>query len=152
MFKIQLVTDQGLLDALSQNPIKLNADNAVPASNSKVTVIGFGAVKENGAQSKTLREVTVQRVSDSACKQDYGSAFYSTTQWCAGVPGGGKDSCQGDSGGPIFQGNILCGIVSWGYGCAQANYPGVYSKVSAELAWIKKNICDLSSYKPRYCK
>lgn len=41
---------------------------------------------------------------------------------------GGLDSCQGDSGGPLFSGSgsnaVQHGIVSWGQGCALAQYPG----------------------------
>merc|ERR1712021_17335 len=37
---------------------------------------------------------------------------------------------EGDSGGPFMCGNQLSGIVSWGYGCAEAGYPGVYTQTS----------------------
>merc|ERR550534_2460079 len=63
---------------------------------------------------------------------------------CAGYPGQGEmDACQADSGGPLTwlnpQTNHLeqIGIVSWGYGCARRNGPGVYSKVTKGLDWIK---------------
>lgn len=36
-----------------------------------------------------------------------------------------------------MNGNILHGIVSWGSKvCGDANYPGVYAKVSAFASWI----------------
>jgi trypsin len=59
--------------------------------------------------------------------------------FCAGVNGGGKDACQGDSGGPLVIDNVLAGIVSWGYGCGDESYPGVYSNVSVLSEFIKKN-------------
>ena len=64
---------------------------------------------------------------------------------CSGKEG--KDSCQGDSGGPHVclgdesdpDDDAHCGIVSWGYGCALAGYPGVYAKTSKFVDWIEEN-------------
>jgi secreted trypsin-like serine protease len=52
---------------------------------------------------------------------------------CAGKAG--QDSCRADSGGPLTidrgQGfTELVGIVSWGYGCALPDYPGIYVNVA----------------------
>lgn len=71
---------------------------------------------------------------------------------CAGSMSGGKDSCQGDSGGGLFcfgrnsSENRLAGIVSWGWKCAEPNFPGVYTNVWAYKDWIEAN--NSSSYIP----
>ena len=68
----------------------------------------------------------------------------------------GVDACQGDSGGPasVLKGGrqtqvrvieILLrqpipqiGIVSLGKGCGDPRFPGLYTRVSSLLTWLKK--------------
>ena len=65
----------------------------------------------------------------------------------------GIDSCQGDSGGPLIikgaiaSADVQVGIVSWGIGCADPSYPGVYARVSEKIDWIQAQIS--SGTRPR---
>uniref|UniRef100_A0A8C5RIZ3 Hepsin n=1 Tax=Laticauda laticaudata TaxID=8630 RepID=A0A8C5RIZ3_LATLA len=109
------------------------------------TVTGWGNTQYYGHQSEDLQEASVPIISTSICNgPDYYSSQIKPRMFCAGFPGGGIDACQGDSGGPFMcEDSIsqvirwrLCGIVSWGTGCALANKPGVYTKVNAFHGWI----------------
>jgi secreted trypsin-like serine protease len=105
-------------------------------NNGNFTIAGWGAASEGGAQQRYLLKATVPFVSDATCQQAYGSDLVPGDEICAGfVQQGGVDTCQGDSGGPMFRKDdsgayIQVGIVSWGQGCAEPGYPGVYSEVS----------------------
>ncbi|PIO41131.1 hypothetical protein AB205_0216790 [Aquarana catesbeiana] len=92
-----------------------------------------------------LQEVMVPLIDRNTCQMDYSlgtSDLIKYDQICAGYKNGQKDSCQGDSGGPLVcevQGVwYQVGIVSWGDGCAEPNFPGVYTLVTAYQAWIGK--------------
>ena len=67
---------------------------------------------------------------------------------------GGEDTCAGDSGAPLFYWKngipTLIGVVSRGWGagigehklgadgCGEFNFPGVYTRVSRFIPWIRK--------------
>ena len=108
----------------------------------KLWVAGWGAVKESGPTAGILKEVSLPIIGAKKCKQLVDDpSFYTKKCICTGYPEGGQDACQGDSGGPLFHVNggqqILVGVVSWGEGCARKNSPGVFSRVSYYLNWMK---------------
>merc|ERR1712127_127055 len=103
-------------------------------------VSGWGTTSEGGSLGETLQKVTVPVVPDDNCRDSYGYDEVTDSMICAGFPQGGKDSCQGDSGGPFMCGNQLSGIVSWGYGCALADYPGVYTQTSYFIDWLNSHM------------
>uniref|UniRef100_A0A8C2MZ11 trypsin n=1 Tax=Cricetulus griseus TaxID=10029 RepID=A0A8C2MZ11_CRIGR len=78
-------------------------------------------------------------LTQAECKAAYPGKI-TDNMFCAGFLAGGKDSCQGDSGGPLVCNGELQGIVSWGYGCALADNPGVYTKVVNYVDWIQSTI------------
>ena len=105
-------------------------------------------MKEGGLYtSSVLQEVSLPVVPMQACKKVFSRYAIEKTQLCAGSEQGGMDACQGDSGGPMYSykdGTLIqVGIVSWGEGCARAGLPGVYTRVSEYLDWIKKNVPDV---------
>ncbi|XP_062278088.1 trypsin-2-like isoform X2 [Scomber scombrus] len=101
------------------------------------TVSGWGNIYSDSGEVHLLQCVEVPILSDKECDGSYPGQI--TDQMvCAGYLEGGKDSCQGDSGGPLVCNGELQGVVSWGNGCAQPNYPGVYTKVCSLLPWINE--------------
>jgi len=103
-------------------------------------VSGWGTLSSGGNQPTVLNDVSVTVQSNQDCNSAYGGDITSNMICAADA---GKDSCQGDSGGPmtVLEGGrySLVGVVSWGYGCANPSYPGVYARVTAQMDWIKAN-------------
>ncbi|XP_068911889.1 serine proteinase stubble isoform X1 [Tenebrio molitor] len=113
------------------------------------TVTGWGRLSEGGTLPSVLQEVQVPIVSNDRCKSMFLRAgrheFIPEIFLCAGHETGGRDSCQGDSGGPLqVRGKdghyFLAGIISWGIGCAEANLPGVCTRISKFVPWILKHV------------
>jgi secreted trypsin-like serine protease len=123
----------------------------------KVTVIGWGLTVEGGDTVANLREVDVTAQPNDLCQTNYndflsnipsgGSVTITGNMFCAGEPGGGKDSCQGDSGGfigapdPNTDGRwVQLGVVSWGIGCARPELFGVYTRLANYDTWIAQQM------------
>uniref|UniRef100_A0A5S6Q0J9 Peptidase S1 domain-containing protein n=1 Tax=Trichuris muris TaxID=70415 RepID=A0A5S6Q0J9_TRIMR len=120
--------------------------NESPKSNSTAYVTGWGRTGESWSSSQTLKQVDVVVYSAERCHEFYEDYVNTNVMICAGADGGGKDSCQGDSGGPLVSYDssrkqwVQYGIVSWGFGCAEPDQPGVYSRVSSFVDWINRTI------------
>ncbi|XP_067613666.1 venom protease isoform X2 [Eurosta solidaginis] len=113
-------------------------------------VAGWGAVQFQGPSSNVLRDVQVPIVNQQTCEQSYRSIFqYMTFKdkfICAG--NSHVDACQGDSGGPLMMPMLqngvykyyILGVVSYGYECARAGFPGVYTRVASYIPWIISHV------------
>lgn len=114
-----------------------------PAAGTPATITGWGAQSFNGTVSDALRLANLQVLTNPGVGPcgDYGSSYQVFDDLCAGVPGGGVDACQGDSGGPLVvtEGGVplLAGVTSVGNQCGLPNFPGIYSRVTTHLGWIR---------------
>jgi trypsin len=120
--------------------IELPEPMAEPMDGDDLVASGWGTTSSGGPAPDVLNWVTVPYVNDELCEGAYGSGQIFPTMICAGALGvGGVDTCQGDSGGPLMTDDrsTLVGLTSWGFGCADPDYPGVYTQVSHYIDWIK---------------
>ncbi|CAL1279555.1 unnamed protein product [Larinioides sclopetarius] len=98
--------------------------------------------------TRLLQKVDVPIISNSQCEdwhQEKGiDITISKEMMCAGYEEGKKDACVGDSGGPLIvmvHGRwVVAGLVSAGFGCAQAKQPGIYHRVPTTVDWIRESI------------
>jgi trypsin len=116
-------------------------EGAMPSEGTSVKISGYGRIQFGGSRPDSLLSAQVSLVSDQTCLQRY-SNFIDQVMFCAGHPNFETDSCQGDSGGPLAvfdaqTGWRILGVTSFGRGCAEYFYPGVYAKVQYFKDWIQ---------------
>jgi secreted trypsin-like serine protease len=146
-----------LSSASSQTSIKIAGtdEDALWDPGSPEQISGWGTASETARDTEdTLRAATVDVIPDSTCASGsiYGSDFDPATMLCAGFLSGGVDTCFGDSGGPLQApvpggGYRLVGLTGWGNGCAEANAPGVYTRVAGPTmrSLIQSDVSGLES-------
>ena len=156
-------------DALAGDVVTvgLNSDPSVPAADQDATAVGWGDTDASPYYteiSDVLVGVGLRVVPNDECGlagggggggwfSSYGESYVgriTENMLCAGAAGG--DSCQGDSGGPLVVGgggggpDVQIGVVSWGIGCGEEEFPGVYARVSRAYDWILGEVCLYSDY------
>ncbi|KAL7450796.1 hypothetical protein ACHAWC_002645 [Mediolabrus comicus] len=133
----------------------LNEDPTVPAVGEELFVSGWGKTSPlpGDNRSPILLGTNVDYVTNEQCQSDYvdSTLTHNTItddMMCAA--GDGTGTCQGDSGGPLMIANgdgpamdppIQVGIVSWADGCADPNFPTVFTRVSSYIDWIRSTAC-----------
>jgi hypothetical protein len=112
-------------------------------------IIGWGTTSSGGSTSDLLLEADVPIVTDPFCDSAYGN-FNPTIMVCAAdppgtAPGTAHDTCQGDSGGPLLatddaRSYATVGVVSFGNGCANPSFPGVYARIADDPlnSWVNE--------------
>ncbi|XP_068997562.1 trypsin-3 [Embiotoca jacksoni] len=120
----------------------LPRQDAIIAEGRVCRVSGWGYTSPNGGQiPATLRTVKLPIISTEKCNSSESfNGSITENMLCAGYSVGGKDACQGDSGGPLVCDGRVYGVVSWGKGCGEAQFPGVYTAVSKFRRWIDQTI------------
>jgi secreted trypsin-like serine protease len=129
----------------ADEPIRLvtTGENPLWSAGRQATLIGWGDTGLS-SESQVLLETTTPMRSDTDCANAYHSDFSSAEAVCAGD--GQTDTCQGDSGGPMMVSDgsflVLAGLTSWGVGCADPNFPGVYTRLGDPVInrWVRDRV------------
>eukprot|EP00594_Rhizosolenia_setigera_P008877 CAMPEP_0178972878 /NCGR_PEP_ID=MMETSP0789-20121207/21325_1 /TAXON_ID=3005 /ORGANISM="Rhizosolenia setigera, Strain CCMP 1694" /LENGTH=550 /DNA_ID=CAMNT_0020660509 /DNA_START=93 /DNA_END=1745 /DNA_ORIENTATION=- len=156
LMKLQYSSELGSLVTLDDGSSSSGEEGEIILSDGvDVTTLGWGTTSSGGSKSSILLDVDLKVVDQNECNEKYqaGGATITDVMFCAASPG--KDSCQGDSGGPLVIKNknkkeggegkddpstdVQVGVVSWGFGCADASFPGVYARVSKYIDFIQSN-------------
>lgn len=103
------------------------------------TILRWGATKSATTSHKILLKAPVTIITNEACSAKYGLKI-SSNFLCASAGSQEGLTCHDDSnGGPVIVEGRQIGIMSWGKGCMDFNYPGIYMRISVYMDWIKKN-------------
>ncbi|XP_059052819.1 trypsin-1-like [Achroia grisella] len=121
--------------------VAMAPSNFTSPVDTEAIVSGYGTTSFEGTASSVLLAAKVKIVNQDTCARAYlRIATITTGMICASAQDPPRDACQGDSGGPLVANGTLIGIVSWGEGCANVSYPGVYTRISAYDSWIKTKL------------
>lgn len=115
--------------------------STAPRTGETCWTTGWGVLIPGGSRPEILQEASVDIKSQAECKRAHAA---SDDMLCASGLNNGRitDACQGDSGGPLVCQSggtwYAHGATSLGNGCAQRDYPGVWSRTAYNQDWITR--------------
>ncbi len=119
-----------------------DAEAGLTAPGVVARITGWGVLASNGKDPDVLQTADVNLLDLAQAQEAYAGDPLTPDQLPAAAAD--RDSCQGDSGGPltVLAGStrLLAGVVSWGNGCADPRYPGLYARVSSFAPWIAAHL------------
>jgi len=149
--------------------IRINSHDDIPERNEDITVLGWGAEHNDSVPkySNLLKEADLNALTNAQCKASAVDVNNPETgkmelmslrghifedMMCAKTTN--RYICHGDAGGPAIKragerkNDVALGILSWGYGCVNEQYPAVMSRTSTHFNWIRNTICGESTAPP----
>jgi len=149
--------------------IRINSHDDAPKRNEDITVLGWGAEHDDSVPrySNLLKEADLKAMTNDQCKASAVDVtnpetgrtelmslrgHISDDMMCAKATN--RYICHGDAGGPVIRraddrkDDVALGIISWGYGCVNEQYPAVMSRISTHFNWIRDTICADSTAPP----
>ncbi|CAD7012597.1 trypsin-7 [Ceratitis capitata] len=142
----KITDDYDIALIILASPIQLSSKAQIiplaeknPQTGQNALVTGWAPVSKDGPTLNQLQSVDVQIISKKDCISQYKNRDKITDRMiCGGVRSGSRGTCGGDAGGPLAYNGTLVGVVSWGVGCGEHGFPGVYASVAKLRNWINE--------------
>lgn len=114
------------------------------ADGNEVTLVGFGAIDNEGKQFIDPLQEATTTITDALCTRKKGCNLDARPAGELGAGGMGIDSCSGDSGGPLYikgeLGTFVAGLTSRSYDDATlpCSEGGIYTRADRIADWIEE--------------
>ncbi|XP_053573975.1 tissue-type plasminogen activator [Bombina bombina] len=145
LLKIRSKSGSCAVETASTRPACMPEPELILPDWTECEVSGYGKHDEHSPfYSEQLKEGHVRLYPDRLCTPErLSNQTVTSNMLCAGDTRNHDDACKGDSGGPLvcpYAGRMhLVGIISWGVGCGEKDTPGVYTRVTKYVNWIRKH-------------
>ena len=129
-------------------PVRFQQNEPFPGPEDALTVMGYGAIRDNEIRSDPFSEV-VKAGDHATCSSLCGGTLNFETHLC--VTGQETIFFYPNVGGPIVnEDNILVGMKPFGGDCGREK--NVYIRINQYSEWISERACAMSETEPAFCQ